>query len=1827
MSTCSIQDSNTKEPKIFYKSDSGEVFSSLYDVLNNSSQSYETGVKNQAEDFVTMISTPIFDKSSMEGQIQDHIKNGYLTGQQVAPNTFRATDEYAAEILNADLLVNKYKQFRRNGLDFEFGNFKAEVGEKSPFFAMIDAGKNYLSRKNPSREPKPVSYTKEDLSQMIQNFMKKMGFSITSIESYKKNYKTKFGIEPDAGALIDFNNQIIALSKGEISLDELSEEFSHFIVEAWNQDDINKMLPYVNNTQEYLENAERYREVYSKQVKDPARLEEAVRREVLGRILANSLQKDFTTENRSEMEKNIIQKLMDILRDFMNFVTGRVNPDVEAEIDMMAQEIQNMLYNENLENVLDTDNMSPILSVMYSLDARGIKNLKSKLGKIGQVNNYSSELERQVDELFNTSHSAAIIANERLKSNPGIQDHAFDIAYGTIMDTEELLTDLKAIFKNTNFSNHDPSVKKSALAFRKHILEKAEATLTEMSDLRGNYEYITKKDNRESAFDLLDKYTGLSDEKKTEIVDDHVLGVEALQVDTTAFIRVFGHVGKTSNLFVGILSKIIENLQGAKVIEFEKDFDNLLSPLIPYKDRLINFVKNGTFRSGVNNEKMYQDERSYELSILADVYSDVFKDMTLEDYIERFQEKGKLPIDKTELSYFEYKYKYDLGLPNQKWLRPKSREYKVKYNKMIQDMNFGQTPWLVEYYQHLVNRSENRSKDKSALQRDREMSNPYYEDGTLKTGFTPMLYRDAKSEFLSNNLKKSELVSPNTRHTLLEGDNEPGNSELVFLYRAPQSVTGKDKEPITDGANAYHAMKWNSNRVGDGSQESIREQEQQKIETQENFITEYKAQIKNMKRKGLSGEELNTALREWVNGSLLFEPSEAYWDKFEPSDIRFEEFYQGVKSKKDIDAMEVLENQYRNLQLRKRLALKKFKNQSDYKEIDVQSMGTTTKSNINNIEVELSQIRKQIEAKFEAKNMGNIYIEASSEGSTRLNTSFHEIFLDTMQVPFEDASMKEIERFFANPDNMEGNKYYTYQTLKNLIDNGSKSAFVQRFEQVAKTNGYGEGKDATLKAYLVSNAPSWYKRHDSNARYDNFIRDYNSGKVNIESLIENYMADPNLSEIQYQTMDNSINEKIEMKLTPSFRYTLPPEPNINDLKEQYDELSNENPAELRQKFEILQQMGGALDADASYREDISDILNDPENLKGYILMMDAQMKRLTREGMLKKHFVYLAPQVRQTGFDRLDSFFKNGNKKGQALDYAKEIFSFRADDHEESYKSLKIPHYGYYKLKPDELTTDIYYAMSWGLSNANHYEQRLLHWQDASDAIKGLEAQEFERGKRSTDTNYHKMTKEMMDFNFYGKTVTSKIEFKVPGMAKPIDLSKTLFGLKSFSIVSALAFSPVVAATNFSSGLLQNAMLSLTGRAIFSPSNTRAAGMMAKLTGESMQDIGRFDPQAKINKIMYGFGVYDLAERMSDAKFGKAKRLLPEAGFSMMALTNFPLEAQSTLVKLMEYRLVDGKFLSWRQYSLEEKAKNSSLTDKDMKATFETFSKKSMFDYIKDDGKFDTEQLDKDGYKGDLTKDRIQVMSAIRTIAEQTTMEIAKHHEGSGGRNPAWSFILSLKKWLVMATSSMTSRERFELESGGREEGLIYTPRYIYDIFKGMYKDKQKFSEAYDSLSESARKNVKTSMVLTGIMGVMLGLAIVLKKAADDDDEEDNYLVQLSAYMAMRTLNEAFSGHVGIGDAYFDAVQNPIMVGATIKNMANVVKFGDIGQEVASGKYKGHDKYWVGIMKATYLKNPYTISSAEVLGQTRQSYEHFNTEDSLYHIFDLVPAKPKDGEE
>ena len=1816
MSQCSIRNKNTGEPKLFYTSNKGELFTSLYEVLNNTDTSYNIGFLKEDNSFIGKIEVPIFDENTVNGRIQKYIKNGYLDEKQLSENTFIAVDEMAADILERELLsTTEYNSFKRNGLEFSFNDFK--LG-KSSFLpnsvnAAIDAVELYTKLGNSVKE-RPVKYDEKQLLDMIVSFMKKIGFSFSTIENYKNNHILKFGVEPDAKALIDLNQKIVAVANGEALLEELPEEFSHFVIESWDQSEINRMLKTVNNTSEYIEFAQRYREIYSKQISDPIKLEEAVRREVLGKLLSNALKGDFSIDSKTDTEINFYNKLIDILNNFINFIKSKLNYDLNNSINEMARDIKNRLYNETLSEKLNP-NLSPVMSVMYSVSDSTLKNIE-ELVKTPDNVEITTELQKEVDQLFNTILSVATSANKQLDELESEEITPQELSYTIeqLLDTEVLATRAWAHFSKLNinspqFRNQDIE---SLSKFKNYIVQKGEKALKELTLLKGNYNNVQQIHNKEVVLEkTIEKYEpGKSPEEINKIINNVEYGINRVQTDTWGFIRLFGHTFKTSNLFVRQLAVIIASLHNTYVHKFMQDMQEYMSPLIPYIKKMKDFIEGSYFKSSVDVEKVDEAMRNFELKILKEVYPNIYGSLTLEEYSDVYQQFGIKELKEKNSNYYKYLFLYDSEVVKEDWLDSKIKDRIINFNKKIKDLGIKGEVWNNDFYIAQKNLSKNRSDDNIILEQRRADSNPYNSIGELKHGFKSYFYKDVKN---NPNIDKNMLVSINPRHDLFGGKEEPNDKDIVFLF--------DNKNFSKDAELAFNYMKWNNitiSSLNKGNDLITRDS------LKDNFEKEYRSFIKSLDKKGLPKVERTKEIIKWLDNSLLFEATDEYWMNTEPSGINFDEFYNSGASMIDMFHMNMLERRYKELALQKRLILRKYKLKNDYKEVNIGNISLQDKDIIAEIEDKMSNIVRgnvvddngnpieNISKLFEKNDITSLYISSNNGATLRFNQAFNEYFESIIGKPFEMASIKEVDRFFSDRNNFNISRYGgTLANLKRDLKNNNKSTLLQNYKNSAKELGLKDNEEGVLKAFYIMNSPSWYKRYDANESYDDFIKSYKSGKINVEELVENYLNSSS-DQIYYKGEPLSL-----MRITPSYKFSVPFEEKIEDL---YDEYFSSQSDE--DKYDILNRMAGLTNISEKYKSDFN-ILNNKDDLKVYIMMMDAHLIGLKKEDSLNKKYIFLRPQQRITDYERISSFVEKGNKWEQVKDYFSEQLSFRPDDNEYDYKSKTIPKYGYYKLNKAEITDDVFHSLVWRLNNANLREQRQKHWKDAIAMKQGFEALEFENGKKPTDTNYYKMMAEMFDYNFYGKTTPAKVQFKVPGSDRVIDLSKFLIGLKHLGVKTSLAFSPIVGITNFTSGITQNLLMSATGRTLYSTSNNRAAKTLSKMFPDSIKDIGKFDPESKINKIMYSFGVYNIVDRYKNSQYNTVLRLLPQAGFAAMSITNFPLQAQSTLSKLMEYRLIDGKFQSWREFSISEKTKNPTISDGDIKSKFDSYEQLSMYDFIDDDGNFKVDYLNEKGYKGDIERDKVFIMSAIRNIVELTTMEIANYNEGSAGRDPSWGFVLSLKKWLVLATSNMFSRRRYDID--GEEEGLIFSYKYVYKILKDFIKDKKNLKESYAELDEVARKNVKASMTISATLFAMLTLTILLKKAADDDDEEDNYMLQLLAYMSMRNLNETFSGNVGIGQAYYEAVQNPIMLGTTLKNMTNIIKFDDIGEEVQSGKYKGMDKYVSGIIKATSLRNPYTVSSSNTLNETRKSYEFFNKENSFYHIFDLIPNEDNNG--
>lgn len=1793
-------DEITKEPKLYFQADNGNIYTNLSETLKNSASSYSVGFMDNESNFQSYLDTPVYSENDIKGKTQSLIKNDYLKPSEKGENTFEAQDSLAAEMIEEDLAFTSPFSYNREDNNFTLTEPQAEKTytqsvrefgiESATRLALVN---KFFDLKNRGIKPKETLYNENQLYNAIQSFMKRVGISETTIDNYKKRYESKFGVEPDAKAFIDINNKLIATVNGQATLDELTEEVSHFIIEAWNQEEISRLLPYVKNTSYYMGFADIYREIYSKQISNSEEVENYVNKEILGKMLAESMKNNFTLEDKSEVERNFFQRLGDILRGFFDYLQNKITPKEISDIDFFTRQVSNLLYNQELEANLERVNPQSKAQIMYSVSP-GIDRIVKRFGK--QINDTINSTELKEESL--AVKAATSIFSENLKKADALLEEVrkyvdsnaivpstIDILVSDLLGKREDLELLRT--ESLREISRNPDLKDSLSSVR----QLADMAIQKIAELSGEIQLVSSREPEVVAEEILNEIG----ENRRAVVDKVLDSVRGAQRDTNWLGMNFAHVGKMSNAFISLMNQIVKRMLNKAEIDTNTDFNTYAERLIPYQKTLKNFFKGGSFISNVDNDKITLQKQQFEYQLRKEAGDETISDITEEEFIKDYNNIDKL--DKNSTAYYAYDALYKERYSSQDWADTTLIPY---YDQFISNMREiigeeGLRAGNSALYVTLKNYSDRRSKyregdplrksENEQINIDRKSaSNIFNKDGSFKEGLSYMRYSEAKNMGVSDR----DIVSTNPRQ-------EAGENDFVV-------VIDRNVAQPTVGQLAFDLLKWNSLNLIEKGDSSL---------LKENFKNEYNKKLKSL--SNLNYNDKNTRLREWVRENLQFDMSDSYWENLDFEGINFEALRNAVSTSVRSD-VNLKETELNTLKLQRANILKLYKVAGDYKEIAADKIPSDDKLLIEKLEIEILNKKNEISKIFD--EYGISMYSNESNPIIELNQSFYDIFERETGTRYEDSNFTQKRTFFSGQYGMSAERFSMFLNFQKLLnqDQPLSSRAANQINKYRNLATDPSSNESVQEAYLKANAPSWYKRYDANTEYGNFVRDFNSGALSVEELVDDYIS---TGEFRYN------GEPLEMmQINPAFKFTLARNATTNELYEQYKLMPENTLEDLKVKFNQLMVMGGNANLRSVQQEDLSFITNNEENLRAYVYMMDYHLRSLDVSNSLSEKNVFTRPQKRKGGLERYETIVTKGDKVSQIKDYLKEKFQYREDDFEDAYKSQQLPKYGLYRVNPSELTDDILGSLVWFNAQSNNYNSRMTSYGMALKAMSALSNQEFDKGKQGVETNYYKVAKAMLDFNYYGKTTTMKIETNILG--QKVDLAKVLMGFKGFAITQALAFSPIVALTNVISGVTQNQFLKWTGKNIYSPADDRAQKILAPLTSDSVSDIGKLSPTSKINKLMYQFGVYNIEERFKNADFNKTARLLPEAGFGMMSVGNFVLQSRVALAKLMEVRLIDGKFQSWRDYTLEQKRLNPNITNSEMRSKFDEAKEKSMYDYLDENGLFQNSKLQTEGYTGNIENDKLRVISRIQDIGEQVTMEIRKHNEGEAARSPFWSFALSLKKWLILANTQMFSKRRLDLESGGEEEGLIFSYKNMFDLVNRARKENISMAQAYRELDEVQQKNIRTTGIITASMTVLLALAFALKKLADDDDEKDNYALQLGAFLTLRGLNEAFSGNLGVPSSLYESLQNPISTISVLKNLGKVVDVRDIGEENKSGKYKGVDKYLTSWIKLTSAKNIYTLKDAETVGTTRKSYEHFNTEGSLYHIFSLLPDKEKE---
>lgn len=268
-----------------------------------------------------------------------------------------------------------------------------------------------------------IQSPQENLTERLYAFAQSLGISITTLENYLEQYGLRTGSPAGIEALADMLYKVIAVSNG--SPQQLSEEVAHFAVEYYsNQEIVEKMLDKVDQTSEYQAEAARYRERYGREGLSGEQLERKVRKEILGKILAQKIQDNFNTQNAiSANEIGIISQLKKLWNSFIElFKINNQNKQFFKEFGKILDNIS--------QSVLEADDKQFFITeskeIYYSMS-------NEQRALDDTLNSYVDILKANYKSIAN---SKVISFEEKKKELDKIRRDLVDRRYGLMVDRQ-----------------------------------------------------------------------------------------------------------------------------------------------------------------------------------------------------------------------------------------------------------------------------------------------------------------------------------------------------------------------------------------------------------------------------------------------------------------------------------------------------------------------------------------------------------------------------------------------------------------------------------------------------------------------------------------------------------------------------------------------------------------------------------------------------------------------------------------------------------------------------------------------------------------------------------------------------------------------------------------------------------------------------------------------------------------------------------------------------------------------------------------------------------------------------------------------------------------------------------------------------------------------------------------------------------------------------------------------------------------------------------------------------------------------------------------------
>ena len=1728
----------------------------------------------------------------------------------------------------------------------------------------IEMRREYIKALAPTKTKKRLEQieevkTEDELVVAVKSLLSKLGVKITSIEDYVKHNTLKNnGVAPEASALMDIVNKVIAFRGGTITREDLIEETMHLIEASIDPKLTEGVRRNISKTKEWKQYSEHYQKIYSKEYSGE-KLDEMVRREILGKVMANAVLTNFTLDNTSTLtDKSIFDKIRELLQQFFNNVEAFFKPEYQKQIDSLNDEIYAKLMSGTLSEAVDLDQNFGTKFRLYSTSSNInndivklqkeaekaldiLRNNTEQIGKEDPSQSYTIKVARdllkKVDdaikrgddkesrvETIATLAKIVNIVQRQTRYLERASKKAIQNKYPFSAEEMIVYNNLVNEFYKTIIPTVEDILKKTVKLTNSEIRiqEELNKTKEDISSLIGNVQNNGFKAS-DYVVDLLVNRLGL-DKEAEDFLRERAQGQ---QEEANWFFMQFGNLSHSSNTYLNALGHVITKVDGDKREGFQKDIKPFIEKLkkTGYLEgkELSNFAEGNYLQSVHEMTKIDQARAKKEYELYYKLLDKQTKSKNEKVSLEDFNKVDALDNLDAQSS-IEYRKQMD------EW---EIKEYKLSPLNISAMMEKREK--LKDYSQVTQNYERNVSARYASIMQQAE----------IVEGI-PLISEDMRYEF--QDLKKSREEEKN----LFDREGILKQGITIVNEGEPGAVQIGNKSFVNLSPSA--------------SEEAILAVELNQIDF---------SRIKDNEGKSKSG--MTDSFRNMLS---KLDSDQAYDFLMLNSYIGYtEEYYQSFNRTSVIDKLEEVITE---------------DNRDDIEDI-IEKM-TSARSQINSILKANKMMNNPSEVLFDrmeryeinivkelSQSLEDYYSRArrylareqeaeETETETIPNQAFSDYLFDSRKITkliYEDEQdLDNINKVFnVVEENTTVSKRGEISSLRNDLKrfkNGGVNKFSNVHKRVFKLEieQYNAMEEEERFAYMTNELLTYsftkllpYFRKTQPTGVDLAIQDLRAGLLSSSDFLNNYdngqyeflNITPNYN-FQEATQDNNKNphfQNAKVNFTPLFR-VFEENATLEDVKSKsVEQLKKEGKLNKYANTEFLKEYDINLVELFTTGKEIA--RKNTNKFEARQALIDLQKISLEKNKVLGRHNLYLLPQKEASKTRKFDNYLKSGKDLKTIFE---EMTNFRQDEAElgqdagkaKSVKSdgnYSVPKYGLRELKDAPVTDDLLESYTWMNYKANEHEARKNNISDAIAINEALMGSEFEGGIDIKSSNTYKTFKESYDYNFFGvKEVWSK-QFKLFGIQ--MDYAKMLKNFGWLIRLRNLGFTLISPITSSTTGSIFLRIESLVGEIVDKDALKKANSYFAKNAGDATREILGLQSKATLNTLGELWGWYDPMERFNNPMYSKTLRGLQTSAFAAHTMANFPINTRVGLAVLANSRFVEGELLEYRQFSKLKKGKS----EKEIRAEWANYT--SVLDVVqsKEDGtitydfKKVAEALNNNFTEQEAEKfiddKRTVIRGRIKSAIQNVDGQISTEDKSMSTRNAFFSFMNIHRSWLMIAVQNKVKQRQLNTVTGYIEEGSYRRVlRYVNtDIIKelrssGVAKTLKKIRSEYKEYDDVTKQALKRTLWELSTLTTLVGLTLLGMKELEDDDD-DSWMFKVGALFLFRTTNEVASSTVALPKSVYD-VLDTMVVGLNTLEIAFDSPDLIWSDEITRGRYKGLTKRQRYFMKHMPIMRDYNNLFRDI-DSTIKSYNFYNFTEGknlnwlpTYYALDSVISEDKE---